>query len=171
MLRSTYKGCAESNVSYFIILACNVRSRCWWYSSRARTLPPTIHYILFLYERWQQRSNLTKRHLTWKCVRSKGVSLNFLMWKELYSLTFIDVCWTFMENKQWMWPQWSDGWCIVWWQQPCTTSTDADFYKCGMQAFVYCWQKKNAELMVVKDMFCSWEFDLLSNVIVLFYLF
>ena len=27
-------------------------------------------------------------------------------------VTFIDVCWMFMETKQWMWVQWSSGWCI-----------------------------------------------------------
>jgi len=32
-------------------------------------------------------------HLMWKCVWSKGVSLNFSMQKKLHSLTFTDTCW------------------------------------------------------------------------------
>jgi len=32
--------------------------------------------------------------------------------KKLYPLTFIDICWTGMETKQWMLSQWSGGWCI-----------------------------------------------------------
>ena len=27
-------------------------------------------------------------------------------------VTFIDACWMFMETKQWMWAQWSSGWCV-----------------------------------------------------------
>ena len=42
-----------------------------------------FHYILLLFARWQQRGSLTKWCLIWKCVWSKGVSLNSSMWKKM----------------------------------------------------------------------------------------
>ena len=33
------KGCSESNASYFMILAHDIRVVCWWYSSRSRPFP------------------------------------------------------------------------------------------------------------------------------------
>ena len=77
---------------YFISLAHRVRGRCWWYGSRGWTFPKTFHYILLLSDRWHHRSSLTKWHLTWKCVRSKDVSLNSTMQKKLYPLTSTDTC-------------------------------------------------------------------------------
>ena len=29
-----YRGCSESNASYFILLAHDIRGECWWYVSR-----------------------------------------------------------------------------------------------------------------------------------------
>jgi len=69
-------GCSKSNASYFIMLAHNIRGRCWWYGSRSWTFSPIFHFILLPWDRWQQRGRLTKWGLTWKCVWSKGVSLN-----------------------------------------------------------------------------------------------
>ena len=59
----------------------NVRGGCWWYGSRSCALPPILHYILLLCDRWQQRGSVTKEHLTWKCIGSKGGSPNPSMWK------------------------------------------------------------------------------------------
>ena len=50
----------------FIMLAHNIRSRCWWYDSRSWKFPP-ISNILLPCNRWQQRYNLTEWRLTWKC--------------------------------------------------------------------------------------------------------
>ena len=72
----SYKGCSESHASYFIMLAQSTRDGCWWYGSRGWTFPPISHFILFLCDRWQQKDGLTEWHQTWKCVWSKGVSLN-----------------------------------------------------------------------------------------------
>ena len=69
------------------------------------------HYILLPCDRWQQRGSLIKWHLTWKCIRSEGVSSNSSMQKKLHPLTFVDACWTLMDTKQWMWAQWGGGWC------------------------------------------------------------
>ena len=30
-----------------------------------------------------------------------------------HPLTFTDICWMFMETKQWMWAQWCSGWCVL----------------------------------------------------------
>ena len=85
---------------------------CWWYASRGWTFPPKSYYMLWPCNRWQQRGTLTKWHLTWKCIWSKGVTLNSSMQKKWHPLTFIDVCWTFMETKQCMWVHWGTEWCI-----------------------------------------------------------
>jgi len=31
--------------------------------------------------------------------------------KKGHPLTSTDVCWKFMETKQWLWAQWGSGWC------------------------------------------------------------
>jgi len=55
------------------------------------------------------------------------------------------------------------------WQQ-WVTSTGADFYKPSMQALVHHWWERtaNGSGMHWKIAFCSWEFTLWSNVIILF---
>lgn len=32
--------------------------------------------------------------------------------KKWCPVTFIDSCWTLTETRQWMWGQWSSGWCV-----------------------------------------------------------
>ena len=98
--------------SYFIMLMHKVRGRCWWYGSRGWTFPP-IPFYMFLCYRWQQRGSLTQWCLTWKCIRSKGVSSNSSMGKKWHPLTFLYTWWVFMESKQWMWAHWGGGWCIT----------------------------------------------------------
>ena len=47
-LKPIHEGCSESNVSYFIVLAHNVRGRFWRDGSRGLTFPATFCYILLL---------------------------------------------------------------------------------------------------------------------------
>ena len=75
------------------MLAHDIRGRCWWYGGREWIFLPRFHYILLLCDRWQQRGSMTEWHLTWKCLWSKGVSINSSMWKRLRPLTLIDACW------------------------------------------------------------------------------
>ena len=108
-----YEGCSESNACCFITLAYDVRGGCWWYGSRGWTFPPILCYMLLPRDRWQQMDTLTKWCLTWKCIQSKGVSLNSPMWKKKsHSLTFIDAFLVFLETKQCVWVQWGSEWCI-----------------------------------------------------------
>ena len=76
--------------------------------------------------------------------------------------------------------------CSGWWKVDCVVnillattiiatvkqwiiSAGADFYMCGMQALVHCWQKHIAYGGDHwKIVFCSWEFALSNSVIVLF---
>ena len=76
------QGLLQNNARVFMVLAHDVRGRCWWYGSRGWTFPPVSHYMLLPCDRWQQRGNLTKWRLSWKCVWSKGVSLNSSMEKK-----------------------------------------------------------------------------------------
>ena len=57
----------------FIMLAHNIRDRCWWDDNRGWTFPPVFHYMLLSRDRWQQRGILTEWHLIWRCLWSKGV--------------------------------------------------------------------------------------------------
>ena len=132
-----YEGCSKRKVSYFIILAHNIRGRWWWYGSKGWTFPPISHYILLP---WQRRGSPTTWHLTWKCMWNKRVSLNFSMRKKWHSVTSVNTFLTFLKTKQWMGAQWVAF--QQWWQ--CFTSTGADFYKCSMQALVYHWWKYTA---------------------------
>ena len=120
-----YKSCSESNASYFITLPHNIGGRCWWYGNRGWTFPSTFHYILLPYDRRQQRGSVTEWHLTWKCIGSKGRSFNFSMSNKQHPSTFINSCWTFLENKQWMWAQWGCGWCIS------VTTPSHQLWSCG----------------------------------------
>jgi len=73
---------AESNGSYFMMLAHDIRGGCWWDDSRGWIFLPISHYILLLCSKWQMRDSLTEWHLMWKCVWRKGVSLNSSMPKK-----------------------------------------------------------------------------------------
>ena len=81
-----YEGCSESNVFYFITLVHDIRGGCWWDDSGGWTVPPIFHYMLLLCERRQQKGSLTEWCLTWKCVSSKGVTVNISMQKKNGSL-------------------------------------------------------------------------------------
>ena len=39
------EGLFESNASYFIMLADNIRGGSWWYGSRCWTFPPIFHVV------------------------------------------------------------------------------------------------------------------------------
>jgi len=100
------EDCVGSIASYVILLAHSVRGRCWWYGSRGRTFPPISHYLLLLYDSWQQRGSLTEWHLIWKC-----------MWgtEFLYAenMAPTDIHQHLLNTaEQWMWAQWGGGWCI-----------------------------------------------------------
>ena len=48
----------------FIMFTCNVKGWWWWYDSRSGTFLLLFHYVLLPCDRWQQRSSLTRWHLT-----------------------------------------------------------------------------------------------------------
>ena len=133
-----YKGCWESNASYFITLAYSVRSR--WYGNRGWTFPPIYCSVLLLCDRWQQRGTLTKWHLTWKCVKPRCV-IEFSHVEKTASTDIhghllnlsgdqtVDVS----TVQRW------DGLFQQWWQW--VTSAGVDFLECDMKALVDHWQK------------------------------
>ena len=107
-----YKVYSKHNASYFIMLAHNVRSECWWYGSRGWTFPPIFHYMLLPCDRWQQRGSLKMASdMKQRC------AIEFLHMVKWYPLTFIDAMWTFMETKQWMWAQRGLGGAFQRWQK------------------------------------------------------
>ena len=141
-----HKGCSGSNAFYFIMLAHNIRGRRWWCGSRGWTFPPIFHYMLLPCDRWQQRGSLAKRCLTWKCLWSKGVSLNSSVQKKNGRLTLTDTYGTFLETKQKTWTQWGGGWCtsaVVTMAYKTNHISDdhGDFYNNSMQAHAHRWQK------------------------------
>ena len=74
--------------------------------------------------------------LTWKCIESKGVSLNSFMWeKKWHSLTFINTCSNVYGDQT------VDVSTVRWWvvcfsSGENVTSTCSDFNEHSMQAFV-----------------------------------
>ena len=84
MLVVNYEGCSESNASYIIMLAHDIRGGCWWYGNRGWIFSLVFCYTLLLCDSWHQRGSLTEWCLAWKCVWNKGVSLNFSMQKKLH---------------------------------------------------------------------------------------
>jgi len=127
-----YSDCPESNVSYFVMLTHDIRGGCWWHGRRGWTFLPILYYILLQSDRWQQRGSLTEWHLTWKCIWSKGASLNSSMWKTWDPLTFINACWIFMENYGYEHKEMMSGFLQQWWQCQflMTNSASANFYNC-----------------------------------------
>ena len=66
--------------------------------------------------------------------------------KKWHVLMFIDVCWTFVETKEWMWAHWGGGWCIsavmtATWKTSHILDSRVDFYKRGMTALAHHWWK------------------------------
>ena len=62
--------------------------------------------------------------------------------KNWHPLTFTDVFWTLMENKQEMWAHWGSGSAFQQWQQQqWVISACADFYEHGMWTLVHGWWK------------------------------
>ena len=88
-----YESCSKSNASYVVMWVHSLRSGCWWYGGRDWTLLTIFNYMLLSCNRWQQRGSLTEWRLTWKCIWSKGVSLNSSMQKKRHPLTFSGACW------------------------------------------------------------------------------
>ena len=127
------------------------------------SLPTDIPLHVVALYRWQQRGTPTEWCLTWECIWSKGVELNFSMWKDLQPLTFTDACWMFMDTKQWIWAQWGGGWwnAVEQW----ITSIGTDIYEHSTQTLVHRWWKCTATGGdCLKN--SSWEFALSNSVIV-----
>ena len=106
-----YEGCSESNASYFIILAHNIRGGCLW--QQRLNLPTNIplHFVAL----WQYGS----RGAVWQngFWHGRAYKARISNWippyrKKWHLLTLIDDCWMFQETKQWMWAQWGGGQCI-----------------------------------------------------------
>ena len=86
------------------------RGRYWCCGSRGWTFPLISHYILLPCDTWQSVKMTSDYKGRW----IKGVPLNSSMWKKRHPVTFIHVCWRFMETKQRLWAQW---WVSVEFQQ------------------------------------------------------
>ena len=141
-----WECCSKSNTSYFIMLPHYVRGGCWWDGSRGWTFLPIFHYVLLLCDRGQQRGRLSEWHLTWKCLWSKGVSLNFSMWKKTAPT---DIHLHLLNSYG---DQTVDVSTVKWWVVHSAAATTAwltrhvpdshvDFYGHSMQALIHCWQK------------------------------
>ena len=110
-------------------------SWCWQHGSRGWTFLPIFRSTLC--DSWQQRSSLTKWHLTWKCAWSSGVELSSSMEKKWHPVTFTEACWT----KQKMWAHWGSEWFHFGSGNSDSRSTGADFYEHDMHALVHWWWK------------------------------
>ena len=112
-----------------IMLAPDIRGRCWWYGSRGWAFPP-FQYIMLLCDKWQQRGSLT-----WKHRWSKGV-----YWTTLYGRNSTPWHSSMLAECFWIpnsgcehcevmscalqhWWQWHERWIMLW--------TVMQVYTCG----------------------------------------
>lgn len=86
-----------------------------------------------------------------------------------HSLTFTDACWTFVDNKQWMWAQWGGGWYdlvvatvghLCWYRHLWAQNAGLSLEK----------YRANADDYIEKIVFGSSEFALLSVLLCSLYL-
>ena len=151
-----YKGCSESNASYFMILTHGVRGRCWWDSSRGPTFPPTVPFHVVDVWQMAEEGRLTEWCLTWECGWSSGEELNSSMRKEWHPLTFTDICVCLWRPSNGY--EHSGGWGVCFSSDNSgSTSAGAGFYKHSMQAIMHCWWKctTNGGDCVEKDCFVA----------------
>ena len=141
----------------------------WWYGSRGWAFPTILHYMLLPCDRWQQRGSLTKWRQSWKCVWSKGVSMNSSMWKKMAPT---DIHWHLLNVyvnvstvREWV-VSFSSGD-----SNNGSAFAGTDYLEYGMQALVHLWWKRIAsgddcteKCFVVENLF------LRSSVIVIFVL-
>ena len=128
--------CSKSNVSYFVMLAHNIRGGCWWDGSRGWTYLPILHGIWLLCNRGKQRGSLAEWHPTWKCTWSNGVSLSSSVGKNgthWHSLMLVNVYrdWTVDVSTVRQW------WCISAVATATWNTSHVDFYECDMQALIH----------------------------------
>lgn len=137
-IASLYKGCSESNASYFIMSAHGVRGGCRQYGSRGWTFPPVFHYGAMWEMAAEGKPDKTASGIETQMKQSHVTE--FLHMEKRHPLTFSDTCSMLLENKQWMWAQWGIGGAFQqWWQQQCFTSASADFYEYSTQALAHQW--------------------------------
>lgn len=124
------EGCSESNASYFMMLAHDIRCRCWWGGNRGWTFPPISHYILLLCGRWQQRGNLTEWHLAWRCAYEAKV------WNLILPYGTSDTHWhslmLWANERQTVWAVFSKQWSQQLWNRGSPLLGEA---------LVHCWWK------------------------------
>ena len=102
----TYKGCSESNASYFILLA-HIRGGCWWCGGRGWT----SQLLLCPAAVWQMAAggSLKKMvpdmgvHMKQKCHWIPSCGINGTHW---HSSMLAECC------KQWMRAHRGSGWCL-----------------------------------------------------------
>jgi len=145
-----YEGCSESNVSlffsfsfsFFFLLAHNLRGRCSWDGSRGWTFLPVSHYILLLYDRWQQRGCVT--YWIWHriCMKQR-CWIGFLHAEKKcthwHSWMLTEHLWR--QNSECEHSEAMGGAFQQWWQRQWTKSAGTNFYECSMQALAHCWWK------------------------------
>ena len=136
--------------------------------SRGWTFLSVCHYALFLCDRWQQRSSVTKWCLIWKNVWCKGVALNSSVQKKMVS-TDIHLHLPNIYGDQTV-----DASTMRWWVVTVTVNCLRWCRFLQVQRAGSC-----SSLVKMHDywwwlywqiLFCSWEFALSNSVIVLFVL-
>ena len=142
-----HKCCSEGNVSYFIMLADNIRGGCWWYSSRCWTFYQySIAFSCCVIDGsigagWHNGIWHGSAYETKMCHWIPPCRDNFTYW---HSLTLAEHCW-----RQSSGCELSEGVGSAFLQMTLKIShipdSHADFYEHDMQAFTYCWRKCIAE--------------------------
>ena len=109
-LLSVLKCFSKCNAPYFIMFAHNIRGTCWWYGSRVRNFPPALNACC-CHTTYGRRGAVWQNGVWHGSVYEAKDVIKFFHAEKLHPLTFINICWTFLETKQWLWGQRDGEWC------------------------------------------------------------
>ena len=154
-----YEGCSESNASYFMMLAQNVRGGWCWYGSRGWTFLPMLHYVVSVQQMAAEEQSYKTTSNMEECMKQRCVTEFIHVEKMSYTGIhhwFLNACRDLIadvSSVRW-WVIWKTHWVAMWVLMSAT---------CRL-IFI---SGKNAHLMVMA-VFCNWEFALSNSAIVLF---
>lgn len=104
---TNYKGCPESNASWFRMLAHNTRGRCWWCGSRGWISPSVpLHFV-------DVRQTAVEGSLKERCLTHNTYETIHSHWKKMAPMTFTDTCWIFMDTKHGGVNESTVRWCVL----------------------------------------------------------
>jgi len=135
----TYNDCSKSNVSIMLCWPTKLEADV---GGMAVASEPSTNIPLHFVAVWQMAAEgHSDRMVSDMEERMKQrYGTEFLCVEKMQQLSFTDVCWTFLEDKEWMWAQWGSGWCI----SAVATATEDHLCCCR---FLWAWLANSCSLV------------------------